>query len=248
MATLEGKIILIFGGSSGLGHSAAEASLKSKASRVIISSSKPEKVSNAVNRLKSANLGDGQIEGHVVDVTDAEALKSFLNQIGEVDHVIWSSGDRLPLGFPNLELDAMKSTLSTAFDVRFWGAIIVAQHAKIRPKGSLTLTVGSVVVKPKQTWTVAAGVMGAVDSITRGLAVDLAPIRVNCICPGVIKTELWDGMPPDKREQFYATVAGNLLLKYVPEPNEVAEAYLFLMKCDYITGQRIQIDGGYSLV
>lgn len=65
-----------------------------------------------------------------------------------------------------------------------------AQVAKIRPGGSVTLTVGSVVVKPRKSWSLAAGLMGAVDSLTRGLAVDLAPIRVNVVSPGLVKTEV----------------------------------------------------------
>lgn len=161
MTTLEGKEILIFGGSSGLGYGAAEASLKSKASRVIISSSSSEKVAHAVQRLTSANLGEGKVEGHAVDATDTEALKKFVQQIGEVDHIIWTSGNRLPLGFPNVDYDFMKSKwlayychASTftalflhfpkeSFDVRYWGAVTVAQNAKFKPHGSLTLTIGA---------------------------------------------------------------------------------------------------------
>lgn len=109
MATLEGKSVLIFGGSSGIGFAVAEAALKSKASHVIISSSKQEKVSNAVHRLTSAKLGDGKVEGHAIDATSPEALEKFLQQIGEVDHIVWTSGDGLPLGFPNLKLENMKS-------------------------------------------------------------------------------------------------------------------------------------------
>ncbi|KAL5532532.1 hypothetical protein ACEPAF_4306 [Sanghuangporus sanghuang] len=129
------------------------------------------------------------------------------------------------LGFPNIDLDANKDF----FDVRFWGAFTAAQVAKIRPGGSITLTVGSVVVKPRKGWSLAAGLMGAVDSLTRGLAVDLAPIRVNVISPGAVKTELWD--PNASRK-----------------PDEIAEAYLFCMKCQYITGQRIEVDGGAKYV
>ena len=79
---------------------------------------------------------------------------------------------------------------SDVFDIRFWGAITAAQAAKIRPGGSIILTIGSVVVKPRKGWSLAAGMMGAVDSLTRGLAVDLAPIRVNVVSPGLVKTEV----------------------------------------------------------
>lgn len=242
MATLEGKEILIFGGSSGIGFGVAAASLQSKASRVIIVSSNPERVANAVNRLTSGNYGEGKVEGHTVNVADTNALKTFVQQIGEVDHIIWTCGDKLPLGFPSIDDEFMKKS----FDVRYWGAVTVAQNAKFKPNGSYTLTLGSVVLKPRKTWSIAAGVMGAVESLTRGLAVDLAPIRVNSVCPGFVKTELWDAVASKEQQaQMFATAGEQLLVKHVAEPHELAEAYLFLMKCDFITGQKVAVDGGY---
>jgi len=243
MATLASKTIVVFGGTSGIGFAVAEASLKSDAAKVIVVSSNAERVQGTVERLKNANLGKGAVEGFAVDGKDETAMKKLLADIGEVDHIVWSSGDGLPLGFPNMDPDVMKG----AFDVRFWGAVTVAQNAKFKPKGSFTLTTGSVIRKPGKTWSIAAGVMGAVDGITRGLAVDLAPIRVNSVCPGFVKTELWRDFSVEQREQMFAAAAEKLLVKHVADPHEVAEAYLFVMKCDYITGQSIQVDGGAVL-
>lgn len=134
------------------------------------------------------------------------------------------------------------------FDVRFWGAFTAAQVAKIRPGGSVTLTVGAVVIKPRKGWSLAAGLMGAVDSLTRGLAVDLAPIRVNVVSPGLVKTEvsriitlpvmlsdfpneqLWDPIAPEVRNKIFEDGEKTLLVQHVADPDEIAEAYLFLMK------------------
>ncbi|KIJ33363.1 hypothetical protein M422DRAFT_35503 [Sphaerobolus stellatus SS14] len=243
MATLANKIILIFGGSSGIGFGVAEASLKSDAATVIIVSSNEERVQGAVKKLKDGKFGSGEVKGLSVDVKDEAALKKLLTDVGAVDHIVWSAGDGLPLGFPNMELDFMKST----FDVRFWGAVIVAQNAKFRVGGSFILTTGTVIVKPGKTWSMAAAIMGAVDSFTRGLALDLAPIRVNSVCPGFIKTELWKDFAPDQLEKLFADTAEKLPVKHVAGPDEVAEAYMFLMKCAYITGQKIQVDGGHTL-
>ncbi|KAF8514010.1 short-chain dehydrogenase/reductase SDR [Hysterangium stoloniferum] len=243
MSTLEGKNVLIFGGSSGIGYAVAEGSLKSLASLVIIASSNAERVNSAVNSLEKGNLGPGRVCGEVIDAKDQSALKEFVSNIGEFDHIVWTSGDYFDVGFPNVELDVAKS----AFDVRFWGPVLVAQHAKFRKGGSLTLTTGSALVKPRPGWSIVVGVAGAIDGLTRGLAVDLAPIRVNSICPGAVKTEMWDTIPAEQRSHLHKQTAGRTLLKRIGEPAEIAEAYLFVMKCEYITGQRIEVDGGYIL-
>ncbi|KAF8575315.1 NAD-binding protein [Ramaria rubella] len=249
MATLATKTILVFGGSSGIGYSVAEASLTSGASHVIIASSNASRVSGAVRRLEAhistLGPGAGKVQGEVVDATDHAALKAFVERVGEMDHIVWTSGDGLirKLDFPNVDVEALQD----AFDVRFWGPVVVAQNAKFRIGGSLTLTIGSAVVKPFKTWSIVSGVVGAVDSLTRGLAVDLAPIRVNVICPGIVNTEIWNVAPKDTVEKRFAEAAEKLLVKHVAEPAEIAEAYLFVMKCTYITGQRIEVDGGFVL-
>lgn len=109
MATLDTKSVLIFGGSSGIGFAVAEACLKSRASLVIIASSNKERVSAAVQRLEAARLGTGKVQGEVVDATDIVALKEVVTRIGEVDHIVWTSGDQLKIGFPDVDLETVKS-------------------------------------------------------------------------------------------------------------------------------------------
>jgi len=243
MSTLEGKNVLIFGGSSGIGYAVAEGSLKSLASLVIIASANVERVNSAVNRLQESNLGPGKVRGEVIDAKDQLALKEFVSHMGEFDHIVWTSGEYLGLRFPDAELDVAKS----GFDIRFWGPVLVAQHAKFRKGGSLTLTIGTMLVKPAPGRSIAAGILGAVDGLTRGLAVDLAPIRVNVICPGAVKTEMWNNFPAEQSSRILQQTAERSLVKHAAEPAEIAEAYLFVMKCGYITGQRIEVDGGYIL-
>lgn len=250
MATLEGKKILVVGGSSGIGFGVAKTSLLSRAAEVIIASSSQSKVDDALARLTQALSGAtnvvGKFTGEVVDARDSASVRSLFKKVGELDHVVWTSGDALRLGFLDKDLDKQRDV----FDVRFWGSAVAAQVAKIRPGGSITLTIGSVVVKPRPTWSLLAGVTGAVDGLTRGLAVDLAPVRVNVVSPGMVKTELWDnsGMSKEVQETTFASAAKSLLVQHVADADEIAEAYLFCMKCGYITGQRIEVDGGYKFV
>ena len=89
---------------------------------------------------------------------------------------------------------------------------------------------------------------GAVEHLTRGLAVDLAPIRVNCVCPGLILTGVWDSIPADRRAEQLERMTKRQPLPRAGEPAEAAEAYLYLMRGGYTTGQVLHVDGGSSVV
>ncbi|KAL5511060.1 hypothetical protein ACEPAH_4275 [Sanghuangporus vaninii] len=249
MASLAGKTVLVVGGSSGIGYGVAKASLLSRASRVIIASSSQTKVEAALARLKediskAGSAVEGTFVGEVADASDTKIVRALLERVGEIDHLVWTSGETLRVGFPNIDLEANKDV----FDLKFWGALTAAQVAKIRPGGSITFTIGQTIVKPLKGWSLVTGVAGAVDSLTRGLAVDLAPIRVNVISPGVVKTEFWDTFPPEQREKVLENAAKTSLVQHVADADEIAEAFLFCMKCQYITGQRIEVDGGAVFV
>jgi len=239
-SNLAGQTVVVIGGSSGIGYSVAKAALLERAAHVIIGSSSKDKVENALKRLKAdvANASiEGKLEGNMVDAKDTDSVKAFFENLGEIDHLVWTSGDTLR--FDGKGLVAGKDI----FDVRFWGPATAVKAAKIRTGGSVTFTTGSALLKPYPGWSLAAAVSGATDGFTRGLAVDMAPIRVNSVCPGAVRTELFDSFPPEALQQFEA-LAKVLPVRHIAEPDEVAEAYVFLMKCKYITGQRITVDGG----
>ena len=82
------------------------------------------------------------------------------------------------------------------------------------------------------------------EGLTRALAVELAPVRVNIVSPGVVKTPLWREMPDEAREQLYASEARRLPVGHVADPREIAEGYLYLMRQTFVTGQTLAIDGG----
>ncbi|KJA26774.1 hypothetical protein HYPSUDRAFT_198581 [Hypholoma sublateritium FD-334 SS-4] len=237
MTTLQNKTILIIGGSSGIGFAVARAALQALAHTVIIASSNAGRVDGAATRLQAHAL-PGTVRGEVVEAKDASALKELAARVGAVDHVVWTSGD----------VPAPEEGMGDFFAVRFWGPAILAQSVKINAGGSFTLTGGISDLKPQPGVSVPAGGCGAVDGLSKGLAVDLAPagVRVNLVSPGVIDTEIWEKFPPQVTELMKKGL-DRLLIKRFGEPDEVAEAYIFLMKCGYITGQRINVDGGITL-
>jgi NAD(P)-dependent dehydrogenase (short-subunit alcohol dehydrogenase family) len=134
--------------------------------------------------------------------------------------------------------------------LRYWAALAAVKHASphIRKDGSIVLTTGVAGRRPHKGWTVAASVCGAIEALTRALAVELAPIRVNAVSPGIVRTNLWQSMNADAREHLYESVGNSLPVGRVGEPYDIAQAYLFLMQEGFSTGQTVVVDGGTVLV
>ena len=239
--SLSGKRIVIVGGTSGIGFAVAQGA-SAEGAKVVLVSSDPAKVAAAAGRLAGA-------ESLALDVTDEAAVGRAFEGIGGFDHLVFTAGDwggprRGPLA--ELDLEAARGL----FAVRFWGALAVVKHAQkaISPGGSITLTDGMIAHRPSKGSAVSTAMAGAVEHLTRGLAVELAPIRVNAVCPGLIRTGVWDGIPEDRREERFRTMTTRQPLARIGEPEEAAEAYLYLMKGGYTTGQVLQVDGGSSAV
>ena len=117
----------------------------------------------------------------------------------------------------------------------------------IRPRGSLTLTSGLAAIKPGKNAALGGALNAGVISLTKGLAADLGEkrVRVNCVIPGFVFTELWDKTWPDKEQQqkMLENTAKTLPVGFAGMPKDVAEAYLYAIRADYATGSIITIGG-----
>jgi NAD(P)-dependent dehydrogenase (short-subunit alcohol dehydrogenase family) len=237
--TLNGKRIVVLGGSSGIGLATAEAAVREGAAVVIVSS-RQARVDEALAKLPGA-------EGYAVDLTDATAVQALFGRIGAFDHLVFTAGETLQLG-PLATTDL--GTAHRFFELRYWGAYLAAKHGagNIRAGGSIVFTSGLAGSRPHAGWALGASICAAMEGLTRALAVELAPIRVNIVCPGVVKTPLWGGMQEADREALYRQMEEKLLVGHAGEPEEIAESYLYLMRQTYGTGQVIVVDGGGSLV
>lgn len=238
--SLNGKRIVLIGGTSGFGLATAKAAAADGADLVVVSSRQ-----SSVDRALS-ELPDGA-KGYAVDISEEQQAEDLFKKIGEFDHLIFSAGETLQIS--NL-VDVNIEESRKFFNIRYWGALMAAKYGSpyIRKGGSIILTNGIVGMRPWKGWSVAASIGGAVESLTKGLAIDLAPIRVNAVCAGMVKTDLWNNMPEADREAMYNEVGSKLLTGRVGEAEDIAEAYLFLMKGNYTTGQVIVVDGGNVLV
>src|ERR1700746_1594410 len=201
---LSGKRIAVLGGSSGIGLAEAQQAVAQGAT-AIIASSNVDRVKQAVATL------DGKAEGHALDLSNEGDIQNFFQKIGDFDHLVFTAGDTLQLN----ELAATDLTKARhAFELRYWAALAAVKYAspQIRKDGSIVLTTGVAGRRPHKGWTVAASVCRTIEALTRALAVELAPIRVNAVCPGVVRTNLWQSMNADAREQLYETVGTTLIV------------------------------------
>ncbi|ERF74847.1 hypothetical protein EPUS_03231 [Endocarpon pusillum Z07020] len=249
--------ILILGGTSGIGFGVAEAAYESGA-MVTISGTNQAKIDTKTAEIKSNNsAGDAsKLRGYPCDLGDQEkmegnlkALFDFATNNGErkLDHVVFCAGDA-PAIRKLEEMDV--AYVQRVSMIRFAAPVVIAKlitlHSYLNssPSSSITLTSGINTAKLAKGWAVGAGVGGAVEGTARGLAVDLAPIRVNCVAPGAVHTELFDKVGAENLEGMLAMFKDKSMTKTVGKPEDVAEAYLYCMRDRFVTGSLIESNGG----
>src|SRR4029077_6427505 len=238
--SLEGQRVVLLVGTSGFGMATAKAASAEGAS-VIVASSKKTNVDRALAELPTG------AEGHVLDVTQESAVTDFFSTIGEFDHLAVTAGESLDLGeFAAVDLEKARRF----FEVRFWGAVTAAKYAakRIKSTGSIILTNGVIGLRPHKGWVIAAGICGAIEAVTRALAIELAPVRVNLVCAGIVRTELWRNMTEPDRNGLFEKPAKRCPLAESGKPEDLAETYLYLMRERFSTGAMIVVDGGSTLV
>jgi NAD(P)-dependent dehydrogenase (short-subunit alcohol dehydrogenase family) len=237
---LQHKRVIVVGGSSGIGLAVAEQAA-SQGAHVVIASSNHERIQRAIESV------GGEAQGQVVDVSDERAVATFFSKLGTFDHLVFTAGDSLHLR--NLATTDLQQA-RRAFELRYWAALAAVKYGSphIRKEGSIVLTTGIAGQRPQKGWVIAASVCGTIEALTRALAVELAPIRVNAVSPGVVRTNLWQNMSAPERERLYESVGNSLPVGRVGEASEVAQAYLFLMQEGFGTGQTVVVDGGTVLV
>jgi NAD(P)-dependent dehydrogenase (short-subunit alcohol dehydrogenase family) len=238
--SLSSKRVVIIGGTSGIGLATAHAATDAGA-EVILASSRQSSIDAALGELSAATTG------YALDVLDTAAVRTFFDHVGEFDHLAYTAGESLSL----MPVDGMNIDEARGFfQIRFFGALnAVSTAAKyIRPEGSITLTSGSARTRSTAGWSVASSLCGATTSLAGALAVELAPIRVNVVEPGIIRSPLWSGMNADDRQAMFDRQAATLPAGRVGELEDVARAFLYSMTQSFMTGTSIPVDGGALLI
>ncbi len=249
--------VLVFGGTSGIGFSVAEAALENGAS-VILCSSNPSKLAGAIDRLKASYPDKTSlVSGHTADLSQPQQLESTVEAVLEaatdkgttrIDHIVYTAGDSVAM---RSLFESDVETIQKMGTVRFLGPLVVgklaSKYMSAGPASSFTLTGGTNSAKPMPGWCVQAAYGAGLEGMMRGLAVDLKPIRVNLVAPGAVHTEMYDAMPKEMLEHFLARVREQSLTGQVGRPEDVAEAYLYSMRDRFVTGTVLSSDGGRLL-
>jgi NAD(P)-dependent dehydrogenase (short-subunit alcohol dehydrogenase family) len=207
---------------------------------VVIGSRSRERIDSALTTLPAGVIG------HPVDAGDPASVDDFFERVGELDHLVYTAADVMATCFVD---DFTADAFASFMRLRVVGAIHAVRAAvpRIKPHGSLTLISGTAAYRPGPGWMLGAMASGASISLMRTLALELAPLRVNVVAPGVVRSPLWDGMPEGDRQAMYDGLA-TLPAGRVAEVEDVARAFVALMEQDYVTGTVSIVDGGTLLV
>lgn len=237
MISLHGQHVLVVGGSSGIGLATAKLAVAAGA-HVTIASRSEAKLELAVQQ-----LGHGVV-GRPVDAANDKSVADFFADGKAWDHVVATTG----AGGRGRITDLSMSDAFAAMNGKFWTYVRVARAAKIVSGGSLTLVSGLYGSKPAPGTALVGAINGAIDGLTRGLAVDFAPTRVNAVSPGIIDTPLWDRMPPADRHALFKMTAEALPARRIGHAEDVGQAIIFLMTNPFATGSVLHLEGGAKLV
>lgn len=251
------KNVLVLGGTSGIGFAVAEAAWEFGA-RVTVSGTSQTKIDLKISETKSNNsAGDAtKLRGFQCDLATREDLERNLKSLFDfatdggqikIDHLVFCAGDSLNI--KPLEEVQIGDALSAPL-VRGGAPIIIGKlclnHGYIHslPSSSFTLTSGLNATRPGKGWTTMAGAVALVDGVTKGLAVDMAPVRLNCVSPGAVHTELLDRFGGGNTRETLSYFSEKSLTKTVGRPEDTAEAYLYSMRDQFVTASLIESNGG----
>jgi NAD(P)-dependent dehydrogenase (short-subunit alcohol dehydrogenase family) len=234
--TLQDKTILLVGRGSGIARAVALRA-RSEGARVIVAGRDRAKLANSYD--------DPGISAETIDITDDDSIVALADRVGRVDHVVSTASARARGKLADLQ----RQNLLQSFDTKVIGPTMLAKHfaSQINPGGSFVLFSGVHAFKHNVGYLGVGITNGAVDFLTRWLAVELAPIRVNAISPGVIDTGAWDAMGDEGKRDYFEHIAAHNPAGRIGTPDDIAAAVLFAMTNTFVTGMTLKIDGGEPL-
>jgi NAD(P)-dependent dehydrogenase (short-subunit alcohol dehydrogenase family) len=236
-ATLEQRTVLVIGRGSGIARAITLAVRKAGA-RVIVAGRDAAALSGAYQ--------DPGITADSIDLTDETSIEALAARLGAVDHIVSTASARAR----GTVADLGHETMLQSFDTKVLGPILLAKHFAPRmPKdGAIMLFSGATARKPSIGMLAVAATNGAVDVVTRALAVELAPIRVNAISPGTIDTGAYDALGEEKKAALFDQRARTNPVGRIGTPEDIAEAVVFALTNTFLTGVSLAVDGGEPLI
>ncbi|UUZ82414.1 SDR family oxidoreductase [Paenibacillus sp. P26] len=237
--SFKGQRVIVMGGTSGIGLAAARMLAESGA-EVIVTGRDQAKLDEALQLLGPRSGGER------LDAASPEELKAFFERQGRFDHLIISvSGAKGAGSFRELAL----SDLRAGFEAKFWPQITSAQLSleTLSPTGSITFITAISARSISPGISGLAAINAALEAMVPNLALELAPIRVNAVSPGVVNTSWWNWMPEEQRSAALNHYASQAPVGRVGEPEDIAKAICYVVDNTFVTGTVLEADGGLRL-
>ena len=233
--TLGGRRVVVVGGTSGMGLATVRAAA-AQGAEVVAAGRRPVADRQPLDRVSQVQL----------DVTDEASVRALFDGLGRVDHLFVSASPGSP--GPFLEQDL--AVARTFLDGKLLGSWTCARYAAphMPAGGSISFVSDCAVVRPPRHAAMVTAAFAAIEALTRALALELGPLRVNTIRPGYTDSEMWAGLSGAGRERLRRRVADALPTGRMGTPEDVAHAALFLMTSRQTTGAILEVSGGESLV
>ena len=236
---LRDQTVLVVGRGSGIAR-AITLLARSEGARVVVAGRDKAKLAGAYHDI------DPGISAELVDITDDASIAALAERVGPLDHAVSTASARARGKLAELQRD----NLLQSFDTKVIGPTMLAKYLapQMNPGGSFVLFSGVHAFKHNVGYLGVGITNGAVDFLTRWLAVELAPIRVNAISPGVIDTGAWDAMGEDGKRDYFEHIGSRNPARRIGTPDDIVGAALFAMTNTFMTGMTLKVDGGEPLI
>jgi NAD(P)-dependent dehydrogenase (short-subunit alcohol dehydrogenase family) len=236
---MKGQTVVVFGGSSGIGEATAQRALREGA-HVVIVGRDADKLARARERL-------GPVEVRVADACSRASVDAALAGLTRIDHVVVCvSGSKGAGAFATLDLRVLEQALKEKTLAQL--TVVQAAAARLAPRGSIVLVSAASARSRLRGTAGLAAVNGALEAMVPILALELAPLRVNAVSPGVIDTPWWSGLPAAAKDELFRNAETTLPVGRVGRADEVADVIVLLAQSEFVTGSVYEVDGGAHLV
>ncbi len=240
---LTNKTILVIGASSGMGLATAK-HLHALGADIIMVGRNEKRLLTAAKDISSEML---RIRTVAADMTNSEDRQRILDSADKLDHLVVTAAD---LSYTPVS-EFTEEIAQRAVQSKIIAPFFLAQQAalKLPADGSITFVSGIAAERPMPGGCMTGTVNGALNAMVRGLAVELAPIRVNTISPGWVDTPFWSNiMSDDKKAVAFKTMSAKIPARRVGQPKDVAEAITAAITNGFMSGSTLYVDGGQRLV
>lgn len=228
---IKNKRVLVVGASGGMGAAIARAFAAAGAR--VSAAGRPSRNLDEI----ASDVG-GTLSA--LDVLDNDAVEAFFQAEEAFDHVVIAAASTSNGTIADLPIEEAQASMNS----KFWGAYRIARVAKIVDGGSITFISGSLSQRPLAGAVLQGAINAAIEALARGLALERAPIRVNTVSPGLIDTKLWHSMDAAERQKMFDQVAGGLPARRVGQPDDIAQAVLYVATNPFVSGTTAVVDGG----